>query len=141
MAGEHLGVLRRSRRAIGDGRKLGSWSGEWQRHDADVADVARCRPNFDVGYAWNRVRRPDGDEQPVGAGRAVEEYIGASDMRIELNSTDRDHRGDARAMGDVHLWTRCIARPARSPTHIIKADTASAISMPRQNCVGVPSRG
>ena len=40
-----------------------------------------------------------------------------------------------------HRLTRCIARPACSPSHIIRHESSAAISMPRQNCAGGASFG
>ena len=62
MSGEQPRVVRRSRRDVGNRRKLRAWPGERQRHDVHLAHVVARREHLDVGDAGDRVRRPDRHE-------------------------------------------------------------------------------
>ena len=61
-------------------RELGAGTGERQRHDPDLVHIVAGGENLDLRDAGNRVRRPDGDQQAVRTGHAVEEDVGAADV-------------------------------------------------------------
>ena len=99
---------------VGHGRELGAGTGERQRHDPDLVDIVAGGENLDLRDAGNRVRRPDGDQQAIRTGRAIEEDVRAADVGRTRQRRTRGQR-KSREEAASHRRTRCMARPARMP--------------------------
>jgi hypothetical protein len=80
-AGEQPPIRRRSRRHVRNRRKLCAWPAQRERDDPNLFHVVAGRQYFDFGYAGDRIRRPDRDEQPVRAGVTIQEHVRTADVR------------------------------------------------------------